>query len=80
MFGLTLRLLMASRSMLTTSCPSQSVALKPLVQLTSVPCNGIKSINHPHESTDLIIINHYRLQSLYEEIYVELKTDLVGQK
>lgn len=36
-FWLTLRLLMASLSMPTTSWPSQSVALKPLVQLTNLP-------------------------------------------
>lgn len=37
LFWLTLRLLMASLSMPTTSWPSQSVALKPLVQLTNLP-------------------------------------------
>lgn len=38
MFLITSFLLMASRRSSTTSSPSQSVALKPLVQVTRIPC------------------------------------------
>lgn len=47
-------LLMASRRSSTTSSPSQSVALKPLVQVTRIPCRSqtvsARRASHAHLS------------------------------
>lgn len=61
LFAFTSFLLIASRRSSTTSSPSQSVALKPLVQVKSIPCRAHRTLT---VTSDQILYNLLKAENI----------------